>query len=326
MSNRPRILLATWPFGTTGSRPLDLLRETGWELIANPHSRRLKPVEVAELIGDVDAVIAGTEPYTAEALAGAQRLRVIARVGIGLDSVDLDYCRQRGVAVTYTPDAPSQAVAELTVGNMIALLRHVHESDTSVREGVWNRLMGLLVGEATIGILGMGRIGGRVVDLLAPFGARILACDTDPEVRRRRQWPAVEWVDEARLLKESDVVSLHIPLNRANRGYLSAERLEQMKPGALLINTSRGPVVDEAALTRALTTRRLGGAALDVFENEPYEGPLARLDHVILTAHIGASARGSRYLMELGAAEDCVRVLNGEPPAHDALADMEWAE
>ena len=314
-----KILIATSPFGTADKRPLELLQATGWDLVLNPFGRRLKAGEVGDHLEGVDAVIAGTEPYNAETLVRADRLKAVCRVGIGLDSVDLAYCRDHGIQVTYTPDAPSDGVAELTVGNIINLLRHVHESDRSVREQAWNRLMGRLLCETTVGILGAGRIGSRVIRLLEPFKPRILACDTDPGARH--DLPGTTWCDLEQLLTESDVISVHIPLNDANRHFINRDRIRCMKTGALLVNTARGPVVDTQALVDALLQRHLDGAALDVFEKEPYDGPLARMDNVVLTAHMGASARLCRYWMELGAAEDCIRVLSGEPAAHDAIAD-----
>lgn len=317
MANK-RVLLATWPFGASGRRPLELLEETGWELVFNPYRRRLKPADVARLLADVDAVVAGTEPYNRETLANANRLKVISRVGIGLDSVDLQHCRDADIRVTYTPDAPSEAVAELTVGNIINLLRHIHQSDRSVREGAWNRFMGRLVQETTIGIIGAGRIGGRVIELLAPFRPTILANDIDPKVCGTSM-PNTKWRSVEEIMRTADVVSLHIPMCPENRHFINRALISQMKTGACIINTSRGGIVDTDALTDALVQHHLGGAALDVYENEPYEGPLTKLDNTVLTAHIGASARQSRYLMELGASEDCIRVLKGESPNNDAL-------
>ena len=314
-----RILLSTSPFGATGREPLELLAGSDHELVANPYGRRLRAGEVAELIQDVDAVIAGTEPYGVETLANAGRLKVISRVGIGLDSVDLDLCRERGISVTYTPDAPSDGVAELAVANMLALLRHIPQSDRSVREGAWNRLMGCLVREVTIGIVGVGRIGSRVIRLLSSFSANIVAADTDERVYGT-PLPNTTWCDLDTLLRSSDLVSLHIPLTAANRYFLGRDRIARMRTGAYVVNTSRGAVLDEDALADGLKQGHLGGAALDVFEREPYEGPLCKMDNVILTAHIAASARQSRFLMELGAAQDCLRVLAGLEPANDALA------
>ena len=316
MSN-PKILIATSPFGATGAKPLELLRETGWELISNPKGRRLKPGEIGDMVKDVDAVIAGTEPYTREVIAGAGRLKVIARVGIGLDSVDIPACREKGVAVTYTPEAPSQAVAELAVGQIINLARGLLKTDRSVREGAWNRYMGQLVSDLTVGVIGVGRIGKRIIRLLQPFGPTILACDLEPDEAFASE-RSFEWAPAERIFAESDVVTVHIPLNRRNRHFVSRERIASMKTGACLINTSRGPVVDTEALTDAVVQHHLGGAALDVFESEPYEGPLTRYENVILSAHIGGSTRTSRYFMELGAAEDCIRILRGEPPANPA--------
>lgn len=316
-----KILIATSPFGKTSRKPLDILEETGWELVFNPHRRRLKEGEVGELIQDVDAVIAGTEPYNADTLANAKKLKVISRVGIGLDSIDLQYCRDHGITVTYTPEAPSDGVAELTVANILNLLRHIHASDRSVREGAWNRLMGRLVREVKIGVIGVGRIGSRVIRLLEPFQARILATDTDPEVQGR-SLPNTEWTDLDTILTHADLISLHIPMNDANRKFLDREKIAQMKTGAMLINTARGGILDEQALTDALLQGHLGGAALDVFDREPYQGPLTRLDNVVLTAHIAASAETSRYLMEHGAAVDCLRVLRGETPLQEAPIEV----
>jgi len=320
MANK-RILIATHPFGATGRKPLELLEQTGWELVFNPHHRRLRPHDVTGLLQDIDGVIAGTEPYNCETLRNADRLRVISRVGIGLDSVDLEYCRDNNIQVTYTPDAPSQAVAELTVANILNLLRHIHRSDRSVREGVWNRFMGRLVQEATIGIIGVGRIGSRVIRLLEPFGPAILANDTDHNVYGK-QMPNTKWCPIEDIVRTADMITFHIPMCSKNHHFVSRSLIAQMKTGALLINTSRGAIVNTEALTDALVQKHLSGAALDVYEDEPYEGLLTRLDNVILTAHIGASARHSRYLMELGAAEDCIRVLNGKHPNNDALKDM----
>jgi len=320
MTNK-RILLATYPLGATGKKPLKLLEQTGWELVFNPHQRRLKPHDVTDLLQDIDGVIAGTESYNSETLRNANRLQVISRVGIGLDSVDLKHCRDNNIQVTYTPDAPSQAVAELTVANILNLLRHIHQSDRSVREGAWNRFVGRLVQETTIGVIGVGRIGSRVIRLLEPFHPTIMANDIDPNVYGT-QMPNTKWCPAEDVIRKADVITLHIPLNIENHYFLNRDMISQMKTGAFLINTSRGRIVDTEALTDALVQNHLGGAALDVYENEPYEGPLTKFDNVVLTAHIASSARQSRYLMELGAVEDCIRVLNGKTPSNNALSGI----
>lgn len=308
-----RILVATYPFGEFNKNPIHLVESSGWEIVYNPMKRRLKNGEVDELLSGFDGVIAGTEAYTANAIGRhTGKLKVIARVGIGLDNVDIPAAAEAGTVVTYTPEAPSQAVAELTVAQILNLLRYTHQSDRSVREKAWNRLTGWLLNEVTIGILGLGRIGKRVAKLLQPFGCRILACDINPDMKFAKKYK-IKIVGTDELFYSSNLVTVHIPLDDTNHHFVNRRLLSLMNTGALLINTSRGPVVDEAALTDALLQRHLGGAALDVFEKEPYEGPLTKLDNVIFTAHMGASTRQSRLDMEYQAAEDCLRVLRGEP-------------
>jgi D-3-phosphoglycerate dehydrogenase len=318
-----RILITTSPFGKSGNKPVKLLEETGWEIIHNPYGRRLRANEVLDLIQDVDAVIAGTEHYPVDKLKESNnRLKVISRVGIGLDNVDLKECAQRGIKVTYTPEAPSQAVAELTVANILNLSRFILLSDKSVRAGAWNRYLGKLVREITIGVVGVGRIGKRVIKLLNSFEPNIIATEMKPDHEFSKQYKFT-WVSKEELLKKADVVTLHIPNNKRNHHYIDRSALAFMKTGSLLINTSRGGIVDEEALNDALLQHHLGGAALDVFKTEPYEGPLIQHENVVFTAHMGASANESRYFMELGAVEDCIRVLKGEKPEHDAIKENE---
>lgn len=312
-----KVLIATHPFAKTGSKPLSLLEETGWELIFNPFGRRLKTSDLPGILKNIDAVIAGTEKYPIEILRETN-IKVISRVGIGLDSLPLKACQEMGIQVTYTPDAPSKGVAELTVANIINLLRHVLPSDHSVREGMWNRLMGSLISDITIGIVGVGRIGKNVIDLLQPFNPNIIACDINPDIDFGKS-RNLAWVNKKEVFNKSDIISIHIPGNRQNLNYLDRQTIASMKTGSFLINTSRGAILDELALFDALSQKHMAGAALDVFKEEPYEGNLAKLDNVILTAHIAASAIGSRYLMELGAVEDCIRVLNGLKPKISAF-------
>jgi D-3-phosphoglycerate dehydrogenase len=319
MSDKFRIFVATSPFGKTGKKPLELLEETGWEIIHNPFNRRLKGNEVKNFVHEFDAIIAGTELYPAEYLNNG-RLKVISRVGIGLDNVPLQHCKDKGITVTYTPDAPSQGVAELTVGNIINLCRYTLPSDHSVREKAWNRFLGFLIQDITIGILGVGRIGKKVIKLLQPFGPNIFACDTCPDEKFGQEYN-LKWVNKEELFSRTDMISIHIPNNKKNYHFVDRKTIALMKTGSFLINTSRGPVIDENALCDALSQKHLYGASLDVFEKEPYEGPLTQFDNVVLTAHMGASARTSRFLMELEATEDCIRVLKGEKPFHDAYEE-----
>lgn len=296
---------------------MQLLEESGHEVVNNPLNRRLKTSEVPALIKDFDIIIAGTENYPVEALENS-RVKAICRVGIGLDNVPLNYCQEKGITVTYTPDAPSQGVAELTIANILNLSRYILQSDRSVREDAWNRYLGFLLEEMTIGVVGLGRIGAKVVELLQPFNTRILATEIADKTAFAKM-NNVEMVDKKTLFQQSDLVTLHIPSNKDTFQYVDREVLSWMKTGSYLINTSRGPVVDEEALYDAIVQDHLNGAALDVFNTEPYEGNLLTLNNVIFTAHMGASAHKSRFLMELGAAEDCLNYINQQPLSNDAL-------
>jgi D-3-phosphoglycerate dehydrogenase len=319
-----KILIATHPFAKTGRKPLDLLEETGWDLKFNPFGRRLRIGDIEEIIEDVDAIIAGTEPYPEELLKKS-KIKVISRVGIGLDNIPLRACKEMDIQVTYTPDAPSQGVAELTVGNIINLARHVLPSDRSVREGAWNRLMGKLINDITIGIVGVGRIGKRVIQLLQPFDANLMVCDIEPDIKFGKKY-GLRWYHKKELFKNADIVSLHIPGSKRNKNYLDRNTIAKMKTGSAVINTSRGIILDEKALYDALIQKHLSGAALDVFRDEPYDGPLSNLENVIMTAHIAASAGGSRFMMELGAVEDCIKVLNGDSPKVSALTEENFRD
>lgn len=317
MTQRPRVAVATHPFGEVDDAPLRLLEEAGAHVLRNPLRRKLRHDELTALLhGDPDqaagAVIAGTERYDAAVLDAAPRLRLIARTGVGIDNVDLEAARARGVAVSWTPEAPSDSAAELTVGLLLSLARHVVSADRLIRQGGWERKVGLLLRERRVGIVGLGRIGGRVARLLRPFGCTLLAADVDPAVAPRAADLGVALVPLEELLATCDAVTVHVPLTPDTRGLLDGARLRAMRPGALLVNTSRGEVIDEPALLSALETRHLGGAALDVFCEEPYAGPLAGRDDVILTAHMGSCSDAGRRAMELGAARAVVAWLKGE--------------
>lgn len=317
-----RVFVTTVPFGTIDDTPLRLLAAASVDVVINPLNRRLRPEEIAPLIRDFPVVIAGTETYPREALDACPQLRAICRVGIGLDGVPLSHCEKRGVAVSYTPDAPSPAVAELSVGLMLDLLRGISTADRRLRTGEWQRVTGRRLSAMKVGIVGVGRIGRRVIDhLQGGFpGVRILAHDLVPQTGL----PGVEWVGLDRLMAESDIVTLHLPLSPATRHIIGAAELNAMRKDALLINTARGGIVDEAALAVALRDGRLRAAAVDVFEEEPYTGPLATIDNIVLTCHMGSMTADCRARMEIEATEEAIRILDGVPLL-SAVPDSEYA-
>jgi D-3-phosphoglycerate dehydrogenase len=308
------VLITTVPYGTIDSAPLDLLREHGIRYEANPFNRRIRPDELVEHLHGKTVLIAGTEPISAETIARAPDLRLIARVGIGLDSVDLAAARKRGIQVTYTPDGPSAAVSELTIGLMLSLLREISSADRLMHERVWRRRMGRRLATCTVGVVGVGRVGSRVIEhLMGGFsGVRVLANDVAQPAMALGA--PVEWVDKTTLYRESDIVTLHVPLTPSTRALVGAAELSLMKPDAFVINTSRGGIVDEGALAAALKAESVGGAAIDVFEDEPYSGELTTLDNCLLTCHMGSMSEDCRARMEYEAAAEAVAFLEGKPP------------
>ena len=302
----PKVLITTSSFNVAAAESLALLGQAGYEIVTNPHGRKLTEDEAAALLGDdVAGMIAGTEPLTRRVLSGARGLKVVSRCGIGLDSVDLAAARELGIEVTNTPDAPSAAVAELTLGLILDQLRRISQADRQIRAGQWKPLMGGLLAARTVGIIGFGRIGRRVAHLVRAFGARVLAYDAaGVESDGIADSSALE-----PLLAAADIVTLHMPSQKAPGHFLDAARIGLMKRGAVLVNTARGDLVDEAALVQAIRDGRLGGAALDTYEKEPYAGPLAELPQVVLTAHMGSYAEESRGIMEREAADNLFRGL-----------------
>jgi D-3-phosphoglycerate dehydrogenase len=325
MSAQPKIFVSTAPFGEHDRAPLEMLRATGWNVQINASGRKLTPLEVSEQANDCDGIIAGTEDLK-PLLAANRKLRVISRVGIGLDSVPLAQCRERGIAVAYTPDAVTPAVAELTIGTILGAMRHIVAVDRAMRRGEWRRAQGFRLGESVVGIVGLGRIGLQVARFLAPFRPRALLVndvrDKSRELAELRSLGLKAYPTSlGEMLKECDVVSLHLPLTRETRNLIGAAELATMRPGSVLVNLSRGGIVDELALAAALRAGGRGGAALDVFEEEPYKGPLRELDNVLLTAHLGSCSVDCRARMEREAAADVIRYFRGEPMRGEVPAE-----
>ena len=309
----PRALITTVPFADRSRLPLEQLEAANIEYVINPIGRKLKENELADMISDYDVLIAGTEPITDQVMGRGKRLKLISRVGIGLDSVDLVAAKRRGIQVSYTPDAPAPAVAELTVGLMLSLLRSVHVANAELHRGVWNRHFGRRVSEVTIGVIGVGRIGRRVLTRLSGFGTpRVLVNDVRPDPKLVPELK-LEWVDKEEIYKHADVITVHVPRTAHTMNMIRAEQIALMKPDALLINTSRGGIINEQDLADALCAGRLGGAAVDVFEHEPYSGPLAEIERCLLTAHMGSMSVDCRTRMEIEATEEAVRFLAGQP-------------
>ena len=308
----PKVLITTVPFGDKDRMPLDLLENEGIEYLINPFNKKLTEAQLADMITDFDVIIAGTEPITEKVMERANNLKLISRVGIGLDSVDLIAAQERGIKVSYTPDAPAPAVSELTLGLMLCLLRSVHVSNSQIHQGNWYRYFGRRLEEVTVGIIGMGRIGTGVLQKLKGFSSsKILVNDIKPNHELDKEYK-LEWSSKAQIFKEADIISLHIPLNRLTKNMIRKEQLFSMKPDANIINTSRGGIINEQDLYEVMHSGHLSGAAIDVFEKEPYDGPLNNLERCLLTAHMGSMSVDCRTRMEIESTKEAIRFLTGK--------------
>jgi D-3-phosphoglycerate dehydrogenase len=292
------ILFSTSSFDLDNVPDRRELERSGVRLLLNPFGRKLTEDEIATLLREegVVGLVAGLEPLTSRVLEGAPTLRAIARVGIGLDTVDLRAAAARDITVFHTPEPPAIAVAELTLAHILGALRHVTAADRAIRADSWKGRMGVLLHGKTVGIVGFGRIGRRLARLLEPFEVRVIATDTD------RHSSSVEYVTLDELLASSDVVSLHVPYSPDTHHLIGTRELAIMRPSAILVNVARGGLIDEDALKDALLGGTIAGAALDCFESEPYDGPLRELDTVQMTAHMGTYAAETRGEMEREAA------------------------
>lgn len=302
-----KVFISTSSFGKVDKKPMEIMRNYGVHFEMNPHMRTLTEDEITHFLekGKYIGLIAGLEPLNKTAFSKAKSLKVISRVGAGIDNIDLDEARRRGIKIFNTPDALRDAVAELTVGLILDALRKITIHNTELKTGVWQKRMGNLLKGKKVGILGCGRIGTRVAEILTAFGAKIIYSDI---CDKSLPYPHI---NVESLLREADIVALHAS---GTEIILDSPRIAMLKRGAIVINTSRGTLIDEEALYHALKDGHIAWACLDVFAQEPYSGPLKDLENVTLTPHIGSYAKEARVQMEIEAVYNLLKglgVING---------------
>lgn len=292
-----------------------MLLDAGFELVCNDTGEKLSFEDQQAMIADAFAVIAGTERYDAAMLDGCRELKAIIRFGVGTDNFDLEAMKARGIQVGII--ANHNAVAEFALTLILATMKNLPLYDTAVRAGGWNRYSMRELSYKTVGLMGFGRIGKRLAELLKGFDVHVLAYDPflPPEAMIER---GVEPVSFDELLGRSDVVSLHLPATEETRHIINAESIAKMKDGAYLVNTSRGVLIDEAALLAALESKKLSGAGLDVYEKEPVtaENPLFKLKNDVLAPHVSALTYETNYNAGIICAQSIINVLHGERPVH----------
>jgi D-3-phosphoglycerate dehydrogenase len=304
-----KVFISTSSFGDFSSQPVDLLKEQGYDVILNPLRRKLNDAEVMELLQDAIGVIAGTEQYTKDVLERLPSLRVISRVGVGVDNIDFDATRCRSIKVIATKTDLSDAVAELSLGLMFDLSRKLSFHNADMENGQWSKHIGRLLRGKTLGIMGLGKIGKALVRMTSGLGLQYLAFDEyrDEEFA---QIYNIQHVAANDLLKQADIVSIHLKFSAGLADFLSDEKLQLLKKDAIIINTSRGELINETALHRWLTANKTAGAGLDVFQQEPYQGDLVGLPNIVTTPHIGSYVKEIRSDMELEAVRNFIQLMN----------------
>jgi D-3-phosphoglycerate dehydrogenase len=315
----PRVLVTDG----ISSSGVEVLRKAGLEV----EQRQAKGKELLDALQYADALIVrSATQVTADVVnaspkaQGQPRLRVVGRAGVGVDNIDTDACKALGIAVVNAPTAATNAVAELAFAMMLGLARHVARADGSMRRGEWEKkaFLGSELRGKTLGLVGIGRIGGRVAELSKAFGMSVLAYDPYVPHEKARAMGVEKRERLEEVLSGSDVISIHVALTPETRHLIGERTLQHTRKGALLVNISRGQVIDTAALVKSLKSGHLGGAGLDVFEEEPLprEHELRSLPNVVLTPHVGASTREAQDAAGQMAAEQVVKVLRGEKAEH----------
>jgi len=290
---------------------VERLRQEGFEVDVDPS---IEQAELEKVIKDYDAVVVRSRTKVTKHLIEKKgRLKVVGRVGAGVDNIDLEAAKKRGIVVLNTPEAPADSVAELTIGLMLALVRSISIADSSMKKGKWAKkeLKGSLLNGKTLGLIGLGNVGTKVAKVAKAFGMKVLVTKRTPPSREILEMLEAEYVPLEELLRRSDIVSVHVPLTEQTSNMIGFEELSLMKKGAILINTSRGSIVNEDALLKALKSGKLGGAGLDVYCAEPpLNLELVRLPNVVCTPHIGAQTEEAQKAASVLLAEKIGRFFN----------------
>jgi D-3-phosphoglycerate dehydrogenase len=308
-----RVLVASRSFGPNCPDAVAKLIAAGATFIANPWGRSPSEAELCAVIGDIDVLVSGTEPVTLQVLAAAPNLGLIAKHGVGYENIDLTAAKARGIPVVIAGNAISDAVADMALALILASARQIPQGDRAIRGGAWPRIVGVELRGKTLGVVGLGRIGREVAKRAHGFGMAIAAHDVYQDAAFARDY-GVRYLALDALLAEADFVTLHAPVTPESRHLINASTLAKMKPTAYLINTARGELVDEAALVEALRSKRIAGAASDVFQTEPPgTHPLLALDNFIAAPHSASQTHdGLRKLGEV-TVDHILTWMRGEP-------------
>lgn len=304
-----KILVTPRSFGKTDPSVWDKLTQAGFEIVRNPTGGILSEAQLSELLADCEGVIIGIDPLGAKVIEAAPHLKAIAKYGVGVDNIDLDACQKRQIKVSRTVGANSNAVADFAFALMLAVARQVVSIDKRCRQSDWSKITTVDVYGKTLGLLGLGAIGRGVAERAKGFGMKVIAHDVywDDDYARSHQ---ITKVTPEQIYQEADFISLHLPLLPETQNMIGEAQFKQMKSTAVLINTARGGLIDEAALLKALQTRQIYGAGIDAFSQEPLTDPVwYALDNLVIGSHAAASTVGATEMMGQMAADNLIRDL-----------------
>lgn len=311
-----KVLITARTMDEVGASALQLLTEAGCELVMPPKFGPLTAAELQPQLKGMDAVLASMDKFTPEVLSSpeAAQLKTISRWGVGYDAIDIPTATRQGIVVAYTPGMLNETVADCAFALLLSIARRIHIGHQTMSNGIWQAAWGHDVHGKTLGLVGCGRIGMAVARRASGFNMRVIAYDIAPNAEAEKM--GIQFVSLDELLAQSDFVSLHAALTPQNRGLLGEAQLRQMKPTAYLINTARGALVEEAALTKVLQENKIAGAALDAFVVEPLpaDHPLRTAPNVLLTPHLASFARETGERVSLMAAEAIARLVQGQKP------------
>tara|TARA_Y100000768_G_C23989531_1_gene691315 strand:- start:489 stop:1418 length:930 start_codon:yes stop_codon:yes gene_type:complete len=303
------IFIATSTFAEFDLKPINELTKNDFTFSLNKLKRKLTEDELIKYGKDSFGIIAGTENYSRSVIKELDNLKIISRLGVGIDNIDLDAVNEKNIKILTTKTTPALSVAELVLGLIIDLSRHITYHDKNMRKEIWNKKMGSLVKGKTLGIVGLGNIGKELINLSKGFNFNLLAFDIKRDLIFCKK-NDVKYCSLDHLLSHSDIVSIHLNLSDDTRKIINKKNIQLMKKDAIIINTSRGEVIDEDSLYEALYKNRILGAGLDVFDKEPYSGKLCNLNNVVLTPHIGSYSKEIRIDMETEAVNNILEEAN----------------
>jgi len=304
-----KILISTSTFGQTSSKSLDLLEKHNFKVTLNPFKRKMNAEEIKELGKDASAIIAGTEKYNKNLFNDLPRLRLISRVGIGTDSIDLEEMRKRDIELRTSDSLLSISVAELVLGLALNLSRRINSSSENIRRGSWQKNLGQLVHKKKVGIVGLGKIGEEVMKKFKSFETKIFAYDLEEKEELVQEYD-ISYCSIEDIFSKCEIISVHLNKTSLTEGLIGKKLLSLMKTNTILINTSRGGIIDENDLYNYLKANKDIFVALDVFEKEPYHGPLIDLENVVLTPHIGSYTQDTREQLELESVRNVINFFS----------------